>query len=123
MEKIYYNKLCRDKIPEIIIEKGFECEVREVDAEEYRVEILRKVHEEALGVMNSLGRGGLKKELADLLVTIEAVKKDFGITDEEMEGAIKSSLDEKGGYEDRYYLSWSSDIEYVARDHNGPRDD
>jgi predicted house-cleaning noncanonical NTP pyrophosphatase (MazG superfamily) len=65
MEKIYYNKLCRDRVPDIIIGKGFECGVREVDHDEYKREIVRKVFEEASGVSNHLGRSSLVKELSD----------------------------------------------------------
>ncbi|QQR64457.1 nucleoside triphosphate pyrophosphohydrolase [Candidatus Kaiserbacteria bacterium] len=116
MEKIYYNKLCRDKVPEIIIGKGFECDVREVDHEEYQREIVRKVYEEASGVSNHSGRSSLLKELADLLITIDAVKKEYSITDAELDGAVEKSIEEKGGYEERLYLSWSSDTDYSSHD-------
>ncbi len=123
MEKIYYNKLCRDKIPDIIAEKGFECDVREVDHDEYKREIIRKVLEEATGVSNTSARTPLLKELADLVITIEAVKKEFKISDEEITEAVEKSIDEKGGYEDMLYLSWSSDTEYASHDHGGGLDD
>ncbi len=116
MQKIYYNKLCRDKVPDIIIGKGFECDVREVDHDEYKREIIRKVFEEASGVSNHSGRSGLLKELADLLITIDAVKKEYGLKDEEIQAAVETSIEEKGGYEDRLYLSWSSDTEYSSND-------
>jgi predicted house-cleaning noncanonical NTP pyrophosphatase (MazG superfamily) len=116
MQKIYYNKLCRDKVPDIIIGKGFECEVREVDHDEYKREIIRKVFEEASGVSNHSGRSGLLKELADLLITIDAVKKEYGLKDEEIKAAVEASIEDKGGYEDRLYLSWSSDTEYSSND-------
>ncbi len=116
MEKIYYNKLCRDKVPEIIRGKGFECDVREVDHDEYKREIIRKVFEEASGVSNHSGRSGLLKELADLMITIDAVKKEYSITDEELNTAVETSIEDKGGYEERLYLSWSSDTEYSSHD-------
>lgn len=116
MEKIYYNKLCRDKVPEIIHAKGFECEVREVDHDEYKREIIRKVFEEASGVTNHTSRESLMKELADLLITINAVKHEFEISDAEVTEAMTKSLVEKGGYEKRQYLAWSSDTEYSSHD-------
>ena len=116
MEKIYYNKLCRDKVPEIVRAKGFECEVREVDHDEYKREIIRKVFEEASGVSNHAGRASLLKELADLLITIDAVKKEYGISQEEIDTAVENSIEDKGGYEDRLYLSWSSDTDYSSHD-------
>jgi hypothetical protein len=56
------------------------------------------------------------KELADLLITINAVKHEFGISDAEVTEAMTKSLVEKGGYEKRLYLSWSSDTEYSSHD-------
>jgi predicted house-cleaning noncanonical NTP pyrophosphatase (MazG superfamily) len=123
MEKIYYNKLCRDKVPDIVRAKGFECEVREVDHDEYKREIIRKVFEEASGVSNHVGRASLLKELADLVVTVDAVKKEFGITNEELNEAVEKSIEDKGGYEDRLYLSWSSDTDYSSHDQGRGFDD
>lgn len=123
MEKIYYNKLCRDRVPEIIAGKGFACEVREVDHDEYKREIIRKVYEEASGVSNHTNREHLLKELADLLITINAVKHEFEITDPEVTEAMTKSLVEKGGYDKRLYLSWSSDTEYSSHDQGKGFDD
>ncbi len=123
MEKIYYNKLCRDKIPEIIRGKGFECEVREVEHDEYKREIIRKIFEEASGVSNHSDREHLLKELADLLITINAVKQEFAITDAEVTEAMTKSLVEKGAYNSRYYLAWSSDTEYNSHDQGHGFDD
>ncbi len=123
MEKIYYNKLCRDNVPDIIRGKGFECEVREVDHDEFRREIIRKVFEEASGVLNHIGREGLLKELADLMITVEALQKEYAITPEMLSEAVEKSIEEKGGYEDRLYISWSSDTEYSSRDQKQGLDD
>ena len=123
MDKIYYNKLCRDKIPQIIQSRGFQCEVRVTDHDEYRREIVRKVIEEASGVSNQAGHESLVGELADLMITVGAVKKEFGVTDEELQSAIEKSLNEKGGYDARLYLAWSSDTDYVSQERTPVRDD
>lgn len=123
MDKIYYNKLCRDKIPEIIREKGFDCEVRVTDHDEYKREIIRKVYEEASGVTNNAGREHMVEEIADLVITLDAVKKEFEISDKEIEAAIHKSIDEKGVYDKRLYLSWSSDTEYRSNEQTHGFDD
>ena len=124
MEKIYYNKLCRDKIPEIIRGKGFDCEVREVtDDDEYKREIVRKIYEEASGVTNHEGREHMVTEIADLMITLDSVKKAFAISDEEISSAVTRSLEEKGSYERRLYLSWSSDTEYQSNEKTHGFDD
>jgi predicted house-cleaning noncanonical NTP pyrophosphatase (MazG superfamily) len=122
-ERIYYNKLCRDKIPHIIAQKGFECEVREVDHAEYKREILRKVFEEASGVSNNTDHDKLVAEIADLLITLDAVKREFGITEAEVQEAVEESLTEKGSYHSRLYLSWSSDTDYRSNESAGGIDD
>lgn len=123
MEKIYYNKLCRDKIPEIIRDKGFECEVRTVDQDEYKREIVRKVYEEASGVTNHDGPETMIAEIADLLITLESLKKVFTISDTEVAEAITKSLEEKGAYDACLYLSWSSDTEYSSNEKTHGFDD
>lgn len=117
MEKIYYNKLCRDKIPDIIRDKGFDCEVREMtDEAEYKRELVRKVYEEASGVTNNTDREDMVEELADLMITLESLKKTFNVSDDEVQNAVTRSLEEKGSYERRLYLSWSSDAEYHSNE-------
>lgn len=123
MEKIYYNKLCRDKIPEIVTAKGFECEVRETDHNEFKREIIRKVYEEASGVANYDDHEHLISEIADVLITLDALKKEFEITDAEVDEVVKKSLDEKGGYDKHLYLSWSSDTEYRSNEQTHGFDD
>ena len=123
MEKIYYNKLCRDKIPGLIKAKGFDCHVRVVDHDEYKREIVRKVFEEASGVSNNVDHVHLVAELADLMITIDAVKKEFGISEQEISSAIDRSLSEKGAYDERLYLSWSSDTEYNSNERTHGFDD
>jgi len=46
MEKIY-NKLIRDKIPEIITNDGEESEIRKLKQKEFKIELKKKVLEEA----------------------------------------------------------------------------
>lgn len=123
MGKIYYNKLCRDNIPDIIADKGFECEVRPMDEDEYREELVKKIREEANGVSHHVGRSSLIKEISDLLIAIDALKQVFTITDEELDEAIEKNLSEKGGYEDMLYLEWSSDTSYRSRDHASEDDE
>ena len=70
MEK--YNKLVRDKIPEILDEKGISYEKRIASNEkEYKVELIKKLHEEIKEFIETPS----PEELADILEVIEALKK------------------------------------------------
>jgi predicted house-cleaning noncanonical NTP pyrophosphatase (MazG superfamily) len=46
--RVYYNKLVRDNIPDIIKGKREECEVRPItDVQEFQQELFKKIKEEA----------------------------------------------------------------------------
>jgi len=62
MKKIY-NKLVRDKIPEIIERNGDECYTRILNAVEYKNELLNKIVEEAEEVKETKGN---KKEIENI---------------------------------------------------------
>jgi predicted house-cleaning noncanonical NTP pyrophosphatase (MazG superfamily) len=66
-----YNKLVRDKIPEILDKKGISYEKRIASYEEYKAELIKKLGEEA----KEFGEAGDPEELADILEVLEALKK------------------------------------------------
>jgi hypothetical protein len=51
------------------------------------------------------------------------VKQEFAISDADVTEAMTKSLVDKGGYEKRQYLSWSSDTEYSSHDQGRGFDD
>lgn len=71
MERIY-NKLVRDKIPNIIKEKGETPVVRILDEIEYKNELEKKLYEEYKEVIESTGDERVE-ELADMLEVIRAL--------------------------------------------------
>lgn len=71
MERIY-NKLVRDKIPDIIINNGEKPITRILDDIEYKKELERKLYEEYNEVIESSGEDRLE-ELADMLEVIKAL--------------------------------------------------
>ena len=92
MKKVY-NKLIRDKIPEIIEGTGKSCSVRGLDLEEYCVELKKKLVEEANEVNDTVDKESLIKEIADVLEVIDALKVAYGISDNDVDGAkVKKAL-------------------------------
>lgn len=71
MERVY-NKLVRDKIPNIIKEKGETPVVRILDEIEYKKELEKKLYEEYKEVIESSGDDRVE-ELADMLEVIRAL--------------------------------------------------
>ena len=66
-----YNKLVRDKIPEILDGKGISYEKRIASSEEYRAELIKKLNEETQEFLEAGDVG----ELADVIEVVEALKK------------------------------------------------
>lgn len=93
-----YNKLVRDKIPEILDGKGVRYEKRVASDEEYRTELVKKLGEETEEFL----RAGDAEELADVIEVIEALKKlsDYKNTEE----IRKKKLEERGGFDQKIIL-------------------
>jgi len=115
VEKIHYNKLVRDKIPENIRAKGTKLETRELSEDEFLSELKKKIKEEAVEVSEAESREKLVSELADVIDVVEEIKKTEGITDTEIGNARKASLEKKGGFSTKTYLEWAEDDGYEAQ--------
>jgi predicted house-cleaning noncanonical NTP pyrophosphatase (MazG superfamily) len=115
-ERIYYNKLVWDKVPDIIHEKGKQCEVRELSDEEFEIELLRKVEEEASALPETASRQELIDELADVVTVIEYIKELKGITELELADALERHAHKRGRFEKKLFLVWSSDSTYVTNE-------
>ena len=94
--KITYNKLVRDKIPDIInAQKGTSCETRILDDSEYLQHLNTKLQEELTEYLES----GNVEELADLEEVLRAVLDAKGVSYEELPGtgaAGERSVDCRG---------------------------
>ena len=76
MEKIY-DKLVRDKIPDIIRSNGETPIVKILNDEDYKKELDKKLFEEYNEVINASGYDRLE-ELADMIEVIKALAKIEG---------------------------------------------
>ena len=93
-----YNKLVRDKIPEILDKKGVPYEKRIASDEEYKVELVKKLGEETEEFL----KDNSPEELADVIEVIEALKK---MTDyENVEEIRRKKLEERGGFDQKIIL-------------------
>lgn len=66
-----YNKLVRDKIPQLLDNKGVAYEKRVASLEEYKAELIKKLQEEVA----EFSEAGSAEELADVLEVIDALRK------------------------------------------------
>jgi len=115
-ERIYYNKLVWDNVPDIIRKKGKECEVRELTEEEFEVELLKKVEEEASALPETASKQELIDEIADIITVIEYIKKVKDISELDIADALERHARLRGRFERRQFLVWSSDSEYETNE-------
>lgn len=99
MEKIY-DKLVRDKIPEIIMKSGKTCLVEVLDNDKYVDLLDKKLFEEMLEYHQDKS----VEELADIVEVIYAIAKSRGLSVEEFEKIRNKKADERGGFDKKILL-------------------
>ena len=93
-----YNKLVRDKIPELLDSKGISYEKRTATEKEFKTELIKKLQEEIKEFLETSN----EEELADIMEVIEALKKLPQFSN--VEEIRTKKLAEKGGFEKRIIL-------------------
>jgi len=75
MKKIY-NKLIRDKIPEIIEKNNGKPKIRKLKKTDFFVELKNKITEEGDELQKATTKEDLINELADILELVESIAKE-----------------------------------------------
>lgn len=101
-----YNKLVRDRIPEIILSNGINCEVVTLSETEYRQAIRQKLMEEAQEAAEA-NEESLISELADLYEVMDAVMAAYEIKRELVIAEQLRRRNERGGFEKKLQLLWT----------------
>jgi len=96
------GKLVRDKIPQIIRDKGLEPVVYVADGDEYAARLRDKLTEE---VNEFLASDSDTEELADVLEVVYALAALTGTDPQQLEKLRAAKADERGGFADR--VIWS----------------
>ena len=100
MKEIIYEKLVRDKIPEIIEKSGKQCEIEILSDEKYLEMIDKKLDEELAENYKDKNL----EELADLLEVIYAATKARGYSIEELEKVRVEKVEKRGGFDKKILL-------------------
>ena len=95
-----YNKLVRDKIPEIIKANGQECDISIVDGEEKYKLLEAKLKEE----VNEFLEDKNLEELADCMEVLFGLADFLGYSEEELLKARDKKREERGGFKDGIVL-------------------
>lgn len=110
MVRFYLQKLVRDRVvpnclddPEVL-----HTEYRELDSQEFRRELVCKVHEEADEIpLGDKQRDESLKELADLQEVVDALRQAFGFSDEQVKEEMARKKQKKGGFDNRHYIEYN----------------
>jgi predicted house-cleaning noncanonical NTP pyrophosphatase (MazG superfamily) len=100
MVKMKYNKLVRDKIPEIIRKNGDIPITHIASEEEYKQKLKEKLQEEVTEFIENPN----KEELSDILEIIYSLCHTLKIDKIELEKFRKEKADKKGTFKERIIL-------------------
>ena len=100
MKEIIYEKLVRDKIPEIIEKSGKQFEIEILSDEKYLELIDKKLDEE----LAEYHKDQNIEELADLLEVIYAATKARGYSIEDLEKVRVEKTEKRGGFDKKILL-------------------
>ncbi len=95
-----YNKLVRDKIPEIIRQNGDEPVTHIANDDEYREKLFEKLQEE----ISEFIENTTPEELADILEVIDAIIDEQEYDRRELAELKEKKAKERGGFSERIVL-------------------
>lgn len=99
-DKITYNKLVRDYIPEVITRTNKTFTSHIASDEEYEMELFKKLREE----VDELISEPCVEEIADVLEVLDSIKKLYGFSDDDINAAKINKVKERGGFDKRIIL-------------------
>lgn len=95
-----YNKLVRDKIPEIISRQGDRPVTHILDTKLYKQELKSKLQEEIAEFSDS----DRVEELVDVLEVAYALAKEKGVSQYQFEEMRQQKRSNRGGFDQRVFL-------------------
>lgn len=99
-----YNKLVRDRIPEIITNRGGRPVYRKADEKEYWDKLKQKLLEEVEEFVKAGTEAEAKEELADVLEVVHAIAGHLKCRGNEIEVLRARKAEERGAFEERIIL-------------------
>lgn len=103
-----YNKLIRNKIPQIIKANGKTPTTKILPKDEYIKELCKKTEEELTEYLEATTKEYKLEELSDLLELINALAEHEDTTLEEINNIRKKKAEERGDFSDRVFFNRSN---------------
>ena len=103
--RVTYNKLVRDRIPDIISTAGQQPVTRILDQAAYQAALLEKLTEEAQEACQA-PPDELAAELADVLEVLQAIAQANGMTWDHILSAAAAKRSDRGAFDDHVFLEF-----------------
>jgi len=100
MDTKKYNKVIRDKIPEIITDSGKKYSLKQLDDASFLTELEKKLIEE----VNEYAESKDVEELADLLEVIYRISELRGVSMGELDKVRKDKSEKRGKFANNLFL-------------------
>jgi len=97
---VVHNKAIRDKVPEIIKNSGYDCDVRQLSDQEFLAELEKKLSEE----LDEYQKSKEADELADLLEVIYRIAELRGIKKSDLEQIRQEKQNKRGAFSKNLFL-------------------
>ena len=97
-----YNKLVRDRIPEIIKADGKTCKTRILSDDEYIEALETKLNEEVAEYLSDKSL----EEMADVLEVLQAICIARGYSLDDLETLRAKKAEERGGFAEKIFLEY-----------------
>lgn len=118
-----YNKLVRDKVPNIIIGKAYPFKARKCTDDEFPIELGNKLIEESNEIKEAINEyltseeednsevkakllNNIIEELVDLKEVESAIQRLFCFTADDINTMANLKRGSKGAFEDKIFLEW-----------------
>lgn len=118
-----FNKLVRDKVPNIIIGKAYPFKARKCTDDEFPIELGNKLIEESNEIKEAISKylaseedvnseikkkllNNIIEELVDLKEVEATIQKLFYISADTINTVANLKRDSKGSFEDKIFLEW-----------------
>ncbi|MCI9259229.1 MULTISPECIES: nucleoside triphosphate pyrophosphohydrolase [Romboutsia] len=95
-----YDKLVRDRIPEIIEASGSKCEIEVVNDEVALEYLYKKLNEEVEELLTDKNLD----EIADVMEVLFAIGKKYGYSEDDVLDRRSEKKNTRGGFEDNLVL-------------------
>lgn len=99
-----YNKLVRDKIPQVIEATGKKFTTEILNNKDYIKYLKEKSYEELDEYCATQSKEEAVEELADLLEIIHALANYHGSSIEEVENVRQEKAEKRGGFQEKIFL-------------------